>query len=138
MRVLQPLMPSAAPALRSLTPWPPLHFVERGNVCERLCRISARSPPSGPPSPLAERGPGGEASEGRISRRARENVQAWACRHGFNLLSSSLPMTISRTTQSQLSKGDFDSIEGDWLARIEKDPADLDYYVGVARALIGT
>ncbi|MFL6234314.1 MAG: GreA/GreB family elongation factor [Thermoanaerobaculia bacterium] len=47
-------------------------------------------------------------------------------------------MTISRTTQSQLSKGDFDSIEGDWLARIEKDPTDLDYYVGVARALIGT
>src|SRR4051794_12391945 len=55
-----------------------------------------------------------------------------------NLLSSSLPMTISRSTQSQLSKGDFDSIEGDWLARIENDPADLDYYVGVARALVGT
>ncbi|MFL6259423.1 MAG: GreA/GreB family elongation factor [Thermoanaerobaculia bacterium] len=47
-------------------------------------------------------------------------------------------MAITRTTQSQLSKGDFDSIEGDWLARIEKDPTDLDYYVGVARALIGT
>ncbi len=47
-------------------------------------------------------------------------------------------MAITRTTQSQLSKGDFDSIEGDWLARIEKDPSDLDYYVGVARALIGT
>ncbi|HEY2294977.1 MAG TPA: GreA/GreB family elongation factor [Thermoanaerobaculia bacterium] len=47
-------------------------------------------------------------------------------------------MTISRSTQSQLSKGDFDSIEGDWLARIENDPADLDYYVGVARALVGT
>jgi transcription elongation GreA/GreB family factor len=47
-------------------------------------------------------------------------------------------MTISRNTQTQLSKGDFDSIEGDWLARIEKDPSDLDYFVGVARALIGT
>jgi len=47
-------------------------------------------------------------------------------------------MTITRTTQHQLSKGDFDSIEGDWLARIEKDPSDLDYFVGVARALIGT
>ncbi len=47
-------------------------------------------------------------------------------------------MTISRTTQNQLSKGDFDSIEGDWLAKIEKDPSDLEYYVGVARALIGT
>ena len=26
----------------------------------------------------------------------------------------------------------------DWLARIEKDPSDLEYYVGVARALVGT
>ena len=47
-------------------------------------------------------------------------------------------MTITRTTQHQLSKGDFDSIEGDWLAKIEKDPSDLEYYVGVARALVGT
>jgi transcription elongation GreA/GreB family factor len=47
-------------------------------------------------------------------------------------------MTISRTIQTQLSKGDYDSIEGDWLARIEKDPSDLEYYVGVARALVGT
>src|SRR3954464_2117344 len=47
-------------------------------------------------------------------------------------------MTISRNTQTQLSKGDFDSIESDWLARIEKDPSELDYFVGVARALIGT
>ena len=47
-------------------------------------------------------------------------------------------MTISRNTQNQLSKGDFDSIESDWLARIEADPSDLDYFVGVARALIGT
>lgn len=47
-------------------------------------------------------------------------------------------MTISRTIQNQLSKGDFDSIEGEWLARMEQDLADLDYYTGVARALIGT
>ena len=47
-------------------------------------------------------------------------------------------MTITRSTQNQLSKGDFDSIEGDWLAKIEKDPSDLEYYVGVARALVGT
>ena len=47
-------------------------------------------------------------------------------------------MTISRNTQTQLSKGDFDSIESDWLARIEKDPSELEYFVGVARALIGT
>ncbi len=47
-------------------------------------------------------------------------------------------MTISRTTQNQLSKGDFDSVEGEWLAQLEKDLADLDYYTGVARALVGT
>ena len=47
-------------------------------------------------------------------------------------------MTITRTTQNQLSKGDFEAIEGEWLAQLEKDPADLDYFVGVARALIGT
>lgn len=47
-------------------------------------------------------------------------------------------MTISRTTQSQLSKGDFEAIESQWLAHLEQDLADLEYYVGVARALIGT
>jgi transcription elongation GreA/GreB family factor len=47
-------------------------------------------------------------------------------------------MAITRTTQSQLSKGDFEAIEGEWLARVEKDPSDLEYFVGVARALIGT
>src|SRR3954452_19452039 len=47
-------------------------------------------------------------------------------------------MTITRTTQNQLSKGDFDSIEGEWLSHLEQDAADLDYFVGVARALIGT
>jgi transcription elongation GreA/GreB family factor len=47
-------------------------------------------------------------------------------------------MTISRSTQSQLSKGDFEAIEGEWLARLEKDPSDVEYFIGVARALIGT
>lgn len=46
-------------------------------------------------------------------------------------------MTISRSTQNQLSKGDFDAIENDWLTHLEKDPAELDYFVGVARALVG-
>ena len=55
-----------------------------------------------------------------------------------NLVSSSSPMTISRTTQNQLSKGDFDAIEGEWLTRLEGDLSDLDYFVGVARALVGT
>lgn len=47
-------------------------------------------------------------------------------------------MTISRTTQNQLAKSDFDAIEADWLARVDQEPVDLDYFVGVARALVGT
>jgi len=46
-------------------------------------------------------------------------------------------MAISRTTQNLLAKGDFDSIENEWLARLEEEPGDLDYFVGVARALAG-
>lgn len=46
-------------------------------------------------------------------------------------------MAISRDTQNQLAKGDFSAIEGDWLTHLEQDPADLDYFVGVARALGG-
>src|SRR5262245_22745975 len=55
-----------------------------------------------------------------------------------NLLSSSSLMAISRTTQNQLSKGDFEAIEGEWLTRLDADRSDLDYSVGVARALVGT
>ncbi len=46
-------------------------------------------------------------------------------------------MAISRTTQNLLAKGDFDGVENEWLTRLEQDPADLDYFVGVARALAG-
>src|SRR5689334_9053718 len=46
-------------------------------------------------------------------------------------------MAISRTTQQHLEKGDFESIENDWLAHLGQDPTDLDYFVGVARALSG-
>jgi transcription elongation GreA/GreB family factor len=46
-------------------------------------------------------------------------------------------MAISRTTQNLLAKGDFDSIENEWLTRLDEEPADLDYFVGVARALAG-
>ena len=56
----------------------------------------------------------------------------------INLLSSFSAMAISRTTQNHLAKGDFEAVEGDWLAHLEEDPADLDYFVGVARALGGT
>jgi transcription elongation GreA/GreB family factor len=46
-------------------------------------------------------------------------------------------MAISRTTQGLLEKGDFEAVENEWLSRLEEDPADLDYFVGVARALAG-
>src|SRR6185295_1599847 len=34
--------------------------------------------------------------------------------------------------------GDFDAVESEWLGRLGEDPGDLDYFVGVARALAGT
>ena len=46
-------------------------------------------------------------------------------------------MAISRTTQNLLAKGDFDGIENEWLTHLEEEPDDLDYFVGVARALAG-
>jgi transcription elongation GreA/GreB family factor len=46
-------------------------------------------------------------------------------------------MTISRGTQNQLEKGDYEAIEGEWLAQAESAPGDLEYFVGVARALVG-
>lgn len=46
-------------------------------------------------------------------------------------------MTISRTTQAHLAKGDFDAIESEWLGRLGESPDDLDHFVGVARALVG-
>src|SRR6185312_16376515 len=54
------------------------------------------------------------------------------------VVSSSSPMTITRTTQNQLTKADFDALEGEWLSQLEKDPSNLDYFVGVARALVGS
>jgi transcription elongation GreA/GreB family factor len=47
-------------------------------------------------------------------------------------------MAISRTTHNLLARGDFDSVENEWLARLEEEPGDLDYFVGVARALAGS
>ena len=54
------------------------------------------------------------------------------------VLSSPFAMTISRTIQAHLAKGDFDAVEDEWLAQLAEDPQDLDYFVGVARALTGT
>jgi len=46
-------------------------------------------------------------------------------------------MAITRTTQNLLAKGDFEGVEDEWLGRLAEDPDDLDYFVGVARALAG-
>lgn len=46
-------------------------------------------------------------------------------------------MAVSRSTRTYIDKGDFDSLENDWLARIEENAGDLDYFVGTARALSG-
>lgn len=46
-------------------------------------------------------------------------------------------MAISRPTQQHLEREDFEALEADWLTRLSDDPADLDYAVGVARALSG-
>ncbi len=46
-------------------------------------------------------------------------------------------MAISRNTQNHLAKGDYAALEGEWLAALEENPTDLDYFVGVARALSG-
>jgi transcription elongation GreA/GreB family factor len=47
-------------------------------------------------------------------------------------------MAISRDIQGHLEKRDFDAVETDWLAHLGQDPTDLDYFVGVARALTGS
>jgi len=46
-------------------------------------------------------------------------------------------MTISKSTKNALDKGDFDTIEDEWLSHSAEKPEDLDYFVGVARALTG-
>jgi len=37
-------------------------------------------------------------------------------------------MTISRETQNQLAKQDWDALESAWLQRLEAEPGDLDYF----------
>jgi len=48
-----------------------------------------------------------------------------------------ISMAISRNTQNHLAKGDLTALEEEWLSSLEQDPTDLDYFVGVARALTG-
>ncbi len=46
-------------------------------------------------------------------------------------------MAISKLTQAALERGDFDAIEDQWLSHSAESPDDLDYFVGVARSLVG-
>lgn len=47
-------------------------------------------------------------------------------------------MAISRTVQGYLARRDFNALEDDWLTHLAEDPGQLDYFVGVARALQGS
>ncbi len=47
-------------------------------------------------------------------------------------------MPLPRAIQNSLERADFAAVEDDWLARLGQDATDLDYFVGVARALVGT
>src|SRR5436305_6185236 len=58
-------VPSERPALRILTPWPPLHFVERGNEEETILPSLAPMLIAGAPLSTKWRGAGGEALKGR-------------------------------------------------------------------------
>ncbi len=46
-------------------------------------------------------------------------------------------MTISRDIKHYLETEDFDAIEDEWLGRLAEGSADLGYYAGIARALVG-
>jgi len=46
-------------------------------------------------------------------------------------------MAISRELRNRIEKQDFDSVEAAWLDHLETDPGDLDFFVGVARSLVG-
>lgn len=46
-------------------------------------------------------------------------------------------MAISRDLRNRIEKQDFDSVEAAWLDHLEADPEDVDFFVGVARALVG-
>ncbi len=47
-------------------------------------------------------------------------------------------MTISRDIKHYLETEDFDAVEDEWLGRLAEGSADLGYFVGIARALVGS
>lgn len=47
-------------------------------------------------------------------------------------------MAITRDVKGLIDKGDYASIEEEWLARMGENPTDLDTFVGIARALVGS
>ena len=46
-------------------------------------------------------------------------------------------MAISTEIHQMLTKGQFERVEDHWLGRLGEEPENLDYFVGVARALAG-
>ncbi len=46
-------------------------------------------------------------------------------------------MAISRDLRNRIEKADFDSIEGAWLEHQSAAPDDLEFFIGVARSLVG-
>lgn len=46
-------------------------------------------------------------------------------------------MAVPQDIRKAIERQDFDTVEDRWLARLAEDPADLDTFVGVARALFG-
>ncbi len=46
-------------------------------------------------------------------------------------------MTLSRNLRKAIERSDFAAVEDDWLARLDEDPTQIEYFVLVARSLAG-
>jgi transcription elongation GreA/GreB family factor len=47
-------------------------------------------------------------------------------------------MAIPRQLREAIGKGNSDTVEDAWLQQLEKDPTDLELFVGIARSLVGS
>ena len=46
-------------------------------------------------------------------------------------------MSLSRNLRKAIERADFATVEDDWLARLDQDPEQIDYFILVARSLAG-
>jgi transcription elongation GreA/GreB family factor len=46
-------------------------------------------------------------------------------------------MSLSRELRRAIERGDFETVEDDWLGRLDQDPHQLDYFVDASRSLAG-